>query len=98
MLTCVPPLSLHMVAHFLKNIIKAFLATFIGIPFLGLCRGAGAGRAGAGLVRWPDSEEEGEEGGAGGGEKAAEGGPAPEPGRFPATTASSSVPDLQRSI
>jgi len=38
MLTCVPPfLSQALVAHTLKNYIKAFLATFIGLPYLGLC-------------------------------------------------------------
>ena len=38
MLTCVPPyLSKDIVVHFLKNIIKAFLATFIGVPYLSLC-------------------------------------------------------------
>ena len=38
MLTCVPPfLSQDMVVHLLKNIIKAFLATFIGIPYLSIC-------------------------------------------------------------
>jgi len=35
MLSCVPPfLSQPLVCHLLKNIIKAFLATFIGLPFL----------------------------------------------------------------
>lgn len=38
MLTCVAPfLSQDLVVHLLKNIMKAFLATFIGIPFLKLC-------------------------------------------------------------
>ena len=38
MLTCVPPyLSQDMVVHLLKNIIKAFLATFMGIPYLTIC-------------------------------------------------------------
>jgi len=38
MLTCVPPyLSQDIVVHFLKNIIKAFLATFIGVPYLSMC-------------------------------------------------------------
>jgi len=38
MLTCVPPfLSQDMVVHLLKNIMKAFLATFMGIPYLSLC-------------------------------------------------------------
>merc|ERR1719278_1690415 len=40
MLTCVPPfLSQALVAHTLKNYIKAFLATFVGIPYLTLCAG-----------------------------------------------------------
>jgi len=40
MLTCVPPfLSQDLVSHILKNIIKAFLATFIGIPFLKIASG-----------------------------------------------------------
>jgi len=40
MLTCVPPfLSQTLVAHTLKNYIKAFLATFVGIPYLTLCAG-----------------------------------------------------------
>lgn len=39
MLTCVAPyMSVEIVSHFLKNCIKAFLATFIGIPFLAICR------------------------------------------------------------
>ena len=38
MLTCVPPfLSQGLVVHLLKNIMKAFLATFIGFPFLNIC-------------------------------------------------------------
>lgn len=38
MLTCVPPfLSQDMVVHFLKNVIKAFLATFLGVPYLKIC-------------------------------------------------------------
>lgn len=40
MLTCVPPfLSQTLVAHSLKNYIKAFLTTFVGIPYLTLCTG-----------------------------------------------------------
>lgn len=40
MLTCVPPyLSQDLVSHILKNIIKAFLATFIGLPFLKIASG-----------------------------------------------------------
>jgi len=40
MLTCVPPfLSQDLVTHILKNIIKAFLATFIGLPFLKIASG-----------------------------------------------------------
>ena len=40
MLSCVHPhLSLERVEHLLKNCIKAFLATFIGVPFLSLCSG-----------------------------------------------------------
>ena len=39
MLTCVAPsMSVEIVCHFLKNCIKAFLATFIGIPFLAICK------------------------------------------------------------
>ena len=39
MQTCVPPfMSVDTVSHFLKNCIKGFLATFIGIPFLTICR------------------------------------------------------------
>jgi hypothetical protein len=38
MLTCVPPfLSQDLVVHLLKNIMKGFLATFIGFPFLKIC-------------------------------------------------------------
>lgn len=38
MLTCVPPfLSQDIVVHLLKNYIKAFLATGLGLPFLKLC-------------------------------------------------------------
>jgi len=38
MLTCVPPfLSQDLVVHLLKNYIKAFLATGLGIPFIKLC-------------------------------------------------------------
>eukprot|EP00092_Neocalanus_flemingeri_P074780 GFUD01092537.1.p1 GENE.GFUD01092537.1~~GFUD01092537.1.p1 ORF type:complete len:334 (+),score=76.03 GFUD01092537.1:119-1120(+) len=38
MLTCVAPfLSQHLVVHLLKNYIKAFLATGLGIPFIKLC-------------------------------------------------------------
>jgi len=38
MLTCVPPhLTLHIVVDFLKNIIKGFLSTFCGLPFIQLC-------------------------------------------------------------
>ena len=37
--TCVPPfMSVDLVSHFLKNTIKGFLATFIGIPFLTICK------------------------------------------------------------
>ena len=40
MLTCVHPfLSQELVTHILKNIIKAFLATFIGLPFLKIASG-----------------------------------------------------------
>ena len=40
MLTCVPPfLSQDLVSHILKNIIKAFLATFIGLPFFKIASG-----------------------------------------------------------
>ena len=40
MLSCVPPhLSLERVEHLLKNCIKAFLATFIGVPYLSICYG-----------------------------------------------------------
>lgn len=40
MLTCVPPfLSQDLVVHLLKNYIKAFLATGLGIPFIKLCSG-----------------------------------------------------------
>ena len=40
MLTCVHPfLSQDLVTHILKNIIKAFLATFIGLPFLKIASG-----------------------------------------------------------
>ena len=43
MLTCVAPyMSVDIVCHFLKNCIKAFLATFIGIPFLAICRTSSA--------------------------------------------------------
>jgi len=39
MQTCVPPfMSVELVSHFLKNTIKAFLATFIGVPFLTICK------------------------------------------------------------
>jgi len=38
MLTCVPPfLSQDHVVHLLKNYIKAFLATGLGLPFIKLC-------------------------------------------------------------
>jgi len=38
MLTCVPPnLSQELVVHLLKNYIKAFLATGLGLPFIKLC-------------------------------------------------------------
>lgn len=38
MLTCVPPfLSQDLVVHTLKNYIKAFLTTFVGIPYLTIC-------------------------------------------------------------
>lgn len=38
MLTCVPPfLSQELVVHLLKNYMKAFLATGLGIPFIKLC-------------------------------------------------------------
>jgi len=38
MLTCVPPhLTLLIVVDFLKNIIKGFLTTFCGLPFIQLC-------------------------------------------------------------
>ena len=38
MLTCVPPFfSQDSVVHLLKNIMKGFLATFIGFPFLNIC-------------------------------------------------------------
>eukprot|EP00092_Neocalanus_flemingeri_P021154 GFUD01022928.1.p1 GENE.GFUD01022928.1~~GFUD01022928.1.p1 ORF type:complete len:394 (+),score=58.36 GFUD01022928.1:105-1184(+) len=38
MLTCIAPyLSQDTVVHLLKNIIKAFLATFMGIPYLQIC-------------------------------------------------------------
>merc|ERR1712106_332689 len=38
MLTCVPPLlSQDLVVHLLKNYIKAFLTTGLGIPFIQLC-------------------------------------------------------------
>jgi len=40
MLSCVPPhLTIGRVEHLLKNCIKAFLATFIGIPYLQCCSG-----------------------------------------------------------
>ena len=39
MQTCVYPfLAVDTVSHFLKNCIKGFLATFIGIPFLTICK------------------------------------------------------------
>lgn len=39
MQTCVPPfMSVDLVSHFLKNCIKGFLATFIGVPFLTICK------------------------------------------------------------
>jgi len=39
MLACVPPfLSQDHIVYMLKNIIKGFLATFIGVPFLNVCR------------------------------------------------------------
>ena len=39
MQTCVPPfMSTDIVSHFLKNCIKGFLSTFIGVPFLAICK------------------------------------------------------------
>ena len=39
MQTCVAPfMTVDIVSHFLKNCIKGFLATFIGIPFLTICK------------------------------------------------------------
>ena len=37
-MTCVPPFpSQDLVVYLLKNIMKGFLATFIGFPFLNIC-------------------------------------------------------------
>lgn len=59
MLTCVSPyMSVEIVCHFLKNCIKAFLATFIGIPFLAICKERTSTTQQSPLVHWSDSDPE----------------------------------------
>jgi len=70
MLTCVPPyLSQDLVTHILKNIIKAFLATFIGLPFLKIASGKteltllpSSGASNDDLASFPDSSSGGDSG------------------------------------
>merc|ERR1719208_518723 len=60
MQTCVHPfLAVDTVSHFLKNCIKGFLATFIGIPFLTICKDKSTPhQQNSQLVQWSDSDQD----------------------------------------
>merc|ERR1712029_358541 len=94
MQTCVPPfMTWDIVSHFLKNCIKGFLGTFIGVPFLAICKDKiSLPQQMPNLVTWTDSEQEdlpGADKHDGGGHLDHE---------HDNHAHSNSVPDLQRSI
>lgn len=107
MQTCVPPfMTVDIVSHFLKNCIKGFLGTFIGVPFLAICKDKiTLPQQTPNLVTWTDSEQEDLPGGDqrrrgghrhGGAEKHEGGGHVDH--EHDNHAHSNSVPDLQRSI